>query len=172
MTVLREAIFWLTGVAFLVLVNLAIIGRETIIEKGDTAILALAPVDPRSLIQGDYMALAYELQRDEALAAAAEERAASGETEGLLVLAPDAEGVHRFRRIDDGRPLGAGELRLIYRWRDGRLRLAGESFFFQEGTAETYQRARFAAFKVGEDGDAVLVGLRDETLAKIEADDP
>ena len=167
---LREAIFWLTGLAFLLFVNLAIVGRETIIEEGETAILALAPVDPRSLIQGDYMALAYELQRDEAVTEAAKARAAAGERDGRLVLAPDAEGVHRFQRLDDGRPLDTGELRLFYRWRQGGLRLPGESFFFQEGRAEDFQRARFAAFKVDENGEAVLVGLRDETLGDIGAE--
>ena len=164
---LREAVFWLTGAAFLLLINLAIIEREAIIEEGDTVILALAPVDPRSLIQGDYMALAYELERDEGLRAAAQTRATAGQIEGLLVLAPDAEGVHRFRRIDDGNALSPGERRFHYRWRRDRLRLPGKSFLFQEGTAEAYEAARFATFKVGEDGDAVLVGLRDERLNEI-----
>lgn len=167
MAKLREAIFWLTGLAFLLFINLAIVERETIIEQGETAILALAPVDPRSLIQGDYMALAYELERDETVLEAVEARAVTGKSDGLLVLAPDTAGVHRFKRLDDGSPLGAGELRLVYRWRQGGLRLPGESFFFQEGRAEDFQQARFAAFKVDENGEAVLVGLRDEALGEI-----
>ena len=116
------------------------------------------------------MALAYELQRDEAVTDAAKSRAAAGDREGWLVLAPDAEGVHRFQRLDDGRPLATGELRLLYRWRQNSLRLPGESFFFQEGRAEDFEQARFAAFKVDENGEAVLVGLRDERLAEIEAE--
>ena len=168
MALLRELVFWLTGVVILVLLNLAIFEREAIIAEGDTAILALVPVDPRSLIQGDYMALTYELQRDPALTAAAEERAAAGESEGRLVLAPDERGVHRFRRLDDGSLLGPDELRLVYRWRKERLRLPGRSFFFQEGTGAAYESARFATFRVGADGDAVLVGLRDETLGEID----
>ena len=167
MALLRGVVFWLTGILILVLLNLAIVEREAIIAEGDTAILALVPVDPRSLIQGDYMALTYELQRDPALTAAAEERALAGATEGLLVLAPDEEGIHRYRRLEDGSLLGPDELRLLYRWRDDRLRLPGRSFFFQEGTAEAFARARFATFQVGAEGDAVLVGLRDEDLAEI-----
>lgn len=172
MALLRELVFWVTGVLILVLLNLAIFERETIMAEGDTAILALVPVDPRSLIQGDYMALTYELQRDPALTAAAEERAAAGEREGRLVLAPDERGIHRFRRLDDGSLLGPDELRLAYRWRDQRLRLPGRSFFFQEGTGTVFEGARFATFKVGAEGDAVLVGLRDETLAEIEPGSP
>lgn len=172
MALLRELVFWLTGIVILVLLNLAIFEREAIMAEGDTAILALVPVDPRSLIQGDYMSLTYELQRDPALTAAAEERAAAGETHGLLVLAPDERGIHRFRRLDDGSLLGPDELRLIYRWREARLRLPGRSFFFQEGTGAAYERARFATFKVGAEGDAVLVGLRDETLAEIVPTEP
>ena len=45
-------------------VNAAIVGKETIKREGDTVYLPLAPVDPRSLMQGDYMALRFTLVRE------------------------------------------------------------------------------------------------------------
>ncbi|MGD1984388.1 MAG: GDYXXLXY domain-containing protein, partial [Chromatiaceae bacterium] len=56
-------------VAILVFVNLQIMQKEDIIENGETLLLRLAPQDPRSLLQGDYMALRYAMTRDIALAA-------------------------------------------------------------------------------------------------------
>src|SRR5690606_10833586 len=44
----------------LAVVNVGIWQRERILATGRTVVLALAPVDPRSLMQGDYMALRFE----------------------------------------------------------------------------------------------------------------
>ena len=56
---IRLAILVLGAFIVLALVNLQIFGKEAIIRDGRTVLLRLAPVDPRSLIQGDYMALRY-----------------------------------------------------------------------------------------------------------------
>ncbi len=42
-------------------VNWSIFAKERIKTHGERIYLALAPVDPRSLMQGDYMALRFEL---------------------------------------------------------------------------------------------------------------
>ncbi|MBS0976300.1 GDYXXLXY domain-containing protein, partial [Serratia rubidaea] len=60
----NSVIKWLTGalvLAALLLVNLSIYQKEQQLRQGRVAILQLAPVDPRSLMQGDYMALDYAL---------------------------------------------------------------------------------------------------------------
>ena len=44
--------------------NLAIVAKERIKRSGEVIYLPLAPVDPRSVIQGDYMALRFALARD------------------------------------------------------------------------------------------------------------
>ena len=38
-----------------------IVGKERVISRGDVVYLRLAPVDPRSLMQGDYMALNFAI---------------------------------------------------------------------------------------------------------------
>ena len=37
----------------------SVVQKETLIGKGTEVLLRLAPVDPRSMMQGDYMALNY-----------------------------------------------------------------------------------------------------------------
>ena len=51
----------LTGMTIIFLVNFAIWQKQTHLDKGEEIFLELAPVDPRSLMQGDYMALRFEL---------------------------------------------------------------------------------------------------------------
>jgi len=44
----------------LAVMNFSIVGKEQHLKQGDTVYLKLAPVDPRSLMQGDYMALRFD----------------------------------------------------------------------------------------------------------------
>ena len=61
---LRNALVWGGLLLALVVVNHGIVKRERILAEGHPLLLELAPVDPRSLMQGDYMRLAYEAERD------------------------------------------------------------------------------------------------------------
>lgn len=143
----------LVGLALVLLVvNGLAAQREAVMARGRTVLLALAPVDPRSLIQGDYMRLDYAVGRDVQ---------SNWPAEGRLVMRVGPDEVGEFVRVDDGAPLAADEVRLRYRLVDGRLRIGAESFLFQEGKADVYAAARFAELKVGSDGTAVLTGLRD-----------
>lgn len=45
----------------LLAVNLMVLNKESSLAQGRTVFLELAPVDPRSLMQGDYMVLRYAL---------------------------------------------------------------------------------------------------------------
>ena len=72
-----------------------------------------------------------------------------------------AENVARYRRVNaPSTPIAPGELLLRYRVRDGRLHIGSESFFFQEGTADAYEKARYAELRVDSAGESLLVGLR------------
>lgn len=132
-----------------------ITAKEATLGSGRLVLLELAPVDPRSLMQGDYMTLRYEIsQRMEF----------SGETlpsDGVMVLVVGADRVGTFRRLADDTALAPDEVRLRFRVRDGRVRLGAESYFFEEGTADLYARARYGALRIEPDGDSVLVGLYD-----------
>lgn len=158
----------------LILVS-AVVGRlimqkEAVITGGTTMLLQLAPVDPRSLMQGDYMMLDYAIGRN-----------LPGQflKDGVMVVSLDGNGVASFARFHaPGAVLAPGEHLLRYRvrsrfgvqWR-GRLRgatpsltVGSNAFYFQEGTASRYSGARYGEIRVSASGDSVLIGLRDGDL--------
>ncbi len=89
---------------------------------------------------------------------------AAAPPDGSLVLALDARNVGTLRRLDDGTPLAADEVRMRYRIRDGRVRLATNAWFFEEGRARPCSGARFGEFRADAHGDVLLVALRDKDL--------
>ncbi len=143
-----------------------IAAKERTLADGTRALFELAPVDPRSLMQGDYMVLTYAISR-ESKACDRLTYDAPEQADGRLVVALDGDGVARLVRIDDGRPLAAGELPIRYRCRRGRLRLGAESYFFEEGTAAIYEEARYGGLRVAPDGNSVLIGLYDADRAPL-----
>nr|WP_263430038.1 GDYXXLXY domain-containing protein [Nannocystis pusilla] len=132
-----------------------VIQKEQVLGSGETVLLPLAPVDPRSLMQGDYMELRYaligELGDVDRLA-----------PRGTLVITRDGDHVARFVRVDDGRALAPGELRLRYARRGRDVSLGAETFLFPEGEGPTLAAARYGELALAPAGDSVLIGLRDE----------
>ena len=61
---MRKYMVLIIGLFILGAVNVSIWHKEQLLANGKTVFLALAPVDPRSLMQGDYMALRFKLERD------------------------------------------------------------------------------------------------------------
>lgn len=150
----------LGGLALALLVPTGLIlQKERVLATGQTVLLELAPRDPRSLMQGDYMVLDYAISQQQ-------RGAAEHQRDGHLVLRLDEQGVGQFVRFHSPDvPLRPGELKLRYRYRQSRLRLGAESFFFQEGHASRYEQARYGELRVAGSGSSVLVGLRDEQRA-------
>lgn len=159
---MRSAIALIACVAGLALVNLSIAGKERLLRDGKPVYLELAPVDPRSLMQGDYMALRFKVAND-ALPAARGDAAA----DGRIVATLDTRGVASYRRIHDGKALAPNELLLRYRVRRNELKFATNAFFFEEGTAARYEQARYGEFRVAPDGELLLTGLRGKDLRKL-----
>ncbi len=159
---MRKAIAILAGLAILGVANWTIYARERLLAEGAVVLLELAPVDPRSLMQGDYMALRFKVEVDAFGRSRKEDLA-----DGRMVVKRDARGVAAFVRRDTGAPLAADELRLRYRVRDGRVKFATNAFFFQEGHAQLYERARYGEFRASESGELLLTHLRGETLERL-----
>ncbi len=135
--------------------NWAIFSRERLKASGTVVYLELAPVDPRSLMQGDYMALNYKID----LTTPFTQRA------GFLIVRLDSRRV--AKAVGWNAEPAAGELRLRYRTGNGRTSIGSDAYFFEEGTAALYQPARFGEFRVAGNGDALLVGLRDADLKRL-----
>lgn len=131
--------------------------KARIVAHGRQVLVPLRPADPRSLIQGDYMALAYDLRRLGDVDAAG----------GLVALRLDGGGVMTGgRRIAALGDAAADEVAV--RLGPGRHgpRLGPDSFLFQEGTGEQWAQARFAVLRI-HDGALVLAGLADENRRTI-----
>ena len=156
---MRRIVALVAGLAILVLANHSIYSRERLIAEGRVVLLELAPVDPRSLMQGDYMALQFRASND-AFGRGARENLADGH----IVLQMDASGVGKYKRMDDGSPLAADEVRIRYRVREGQVKFATNAYFFQEGHANYYERARYGEFRVAPDGECLLTGMRGAKL--------
>ena len=143
------------------------LSREHILRNGELVLLELAPVDPRSLLQGDYMDLRYTIGQDlmdQELPGA-----------GYLILLPDSSGLmQRVRAEAELSALAPGEVPLTYRLREssvwgGRLLVLGaESYFFEEGLADTFARARYGGLRLDGRGGSVLAGLYDADLRLID----
>ena len=154
---MRKTVAILAGLAVLAFVNVGIWQREQLLSDGTVVLLKLSPVDPRSLMQGDYMRLNFEVAD---LAFPFGDR--SRTTDGKIIVALDPRGVGHFRGFAGGRALAPGEVALRYRIRNGEPRFATNAFFFEEGKANAYQSAQYGEFRVGPDGAMILTGLRDD----------
>ncbi len=148
----------LLGVTLLILgiINFQIIMKEKNIKSGKTVLLRLAPVDPRSLMQGDYMVLRYAIAGD----------VGKLDDRGCLVVSLDMNNVASYRRIYKGGKLKTGEFLLKYRNRN-QLRIGAEAFFFQEGHGKIYSNAAYGELKVDASGNSLLIGLRDSQYRKL-----
>jgi uncharacterized membrane-anchored protein len=151
---MKKIIFWAVTVLVFGAVNFLIVKKEDTFTHGRIMLLRLAPVDPRSLIQGDYMQLRYAITREIL-------RAHLNKDKGYIVVSLDENHVAKFVRVHQGESLHEGEHLLFYRNRGG-VRLGAESFMFQEGDARLYEKAKYGELKVDASGASVLVGLRGE----------
>ena len=130
-------------------VNGSIFAKERIKTRGERIYLELAPVDPRSLMQGDYMALRFALADH-----------IDARESGSAPLVIDDRGVATLNPDRD-----AAGLRIRYRIRGARVWLGTNAYFFEEGRAERYAGARYGEFRIDrESGEAVLTGLADQDL--------
>lgn len=159
-------------VLILALVNWLIIGKERHLATGRIVYLALAPVDPRSLMQGDYMALRFQLA--DQISRTFDQRVNNrGRVETVptvddyVVISLDNRNIGTFKDIDTTRQLAENELLLHYRIRDGKVRLATNAFFFQEGHAHFYETARYGQFRVDGKGELLLAAMYDKDLKKL-----
>ncbi|MCT4656903.1 MAG: GDYXXLXY domain-containing protein [Cohaesibacter sp.] len=159
---MRHKLFLIWLLPILVLFNLSIFQKEELLQEGELIYLQLAPADPRSLMQGDYMRLAYEIAIKARAAASAEK--GPGERKGQMVLQRDEKQIARFVALSAQEPLAEGQFLFPYTRTGNRISIKPASYLFQEGLAEHYETARYAMIRRDPSGDYVLSGLADEKL--------
>lgn len=164
---MKKAILGLWLLVLLGILNWLVYQKEEVLKNAQTVLLELAPVDPRSLIQGDFMVLRYRIADELSSELTSVER-----REDTMLLALDARNVASLVQSSFANaaplvgavPEGARTQRLKYHVINGRCSLGAESFMFEEGQADHFAKAKYGELKVQENGDSVLVGLRDENL--------
>lgn len=147
-----------TAAISLALINLAIIRSEAQLRDGRVFYLELAPVDPRSLLQGDYMALNYAIANElrglwtDEMAHAAwvklrlnEQQIATEPVLSASLPAPSPE--HVVLRV---------------RKEGWRVVLATDGYFFEEGQGQRYEPARYGLFRSDGVDKALLAELVDD----------
>lgn len=157
---MRKIIAVVAGLIILLAVNFNIYQREKLLAEGRIVLLELAPVDPRSLMQGDYMALNYAITNT-----AFPIRHITDGKDGQIVVAIDERGVASFKRLADTTPLAVNEAVLQYRVRNNQVKFATNAFFFEEGSGQQYQAAKYGEFRVSKKGEMLLTHLRGADLA-------
>ena len=136
----------------LAVANVGIWQKETLIAQGRPVFVEIVPVDPRSLMQGDYMRLAFRLPGH------------AGTDPQRVVGTIDARGVVTLTRFDDNTPLAPGEISMPLVKRRNGPTLVTDAWYFKEGEAERWTRAKYGEFRVDNSGRALLVGLRGPQL--------
>jgi len=136
----------------------SVAGMERILRDGRPVLVELAPVDPRSLMQGDYMALNFAINDR------LPRRRDSEQRPRYVYVNLDEENRASFASVGDTLPAPAGQIALKIRPRDWRPSIGPNAFFFQEGQAAVYERARWGELRVDDSGRALLTTLRDENL--------
>ncbi|MEZ7008273.1 GDYXXLXY domain-containing protein [Aeromonas veronii] len=162
--VTRQLALLLSGLAILAGINATVWRYEYAMSSGEVVLLRLAPVDPRSLMQGDYMRLNYEIARE---LTSRDARATQDKGSDTLVIRLDAHQVATL--VADGKPdrLASDERLLQVHQSERQWQIGPDAYFFEEGTGEQYEAARYGEFRLQADGKTLLVGLRDEAYQPI-----
>ena len=158
-------------ISLLVIVVIAFViqfsaSRERLAVEGREIFLELAPVDPLSLLQGQYMQVSFAVEREGV--PVDEGQNFQGK---LAVLSLDERGVAKFVGVEannDPEPdqvLFRGHLRKMEDY--VKLEIPQRTFLFKENTEDLYESAKYGVFRVGEDGDFILMDLADENLQKL-----
>ncbi|TVP90183.1 MAG: hypothetical protein EA348_06720 [Pseudomonadaceae bacterium] len=145
----------------------AIVGHERTLREGEFVLLELTPVDPRSLLQGDYMQLGFAIDRQ---LTNQQQRRETRALPPYVHIVVDDQRRGRFLQVADWPAQEPNVLTLRLRRQGGQYSVGPNGYFFQEGTAERYEPARWGGFRVAANGHAMLVSLHDEGLEALGAD--
>ncbi|MEN5233283.1 GDYXXLXY domain-containing protein [Sphingobacterium faecium] len=143
-------------IAIIAYFSFTIIQKENILKNGKLILLELSPIDPRSLMQGDYMQLRYSIADSLDTQEAA--------LRGYIVVKVNEKSIAKGVRVQQyTTPLNNDEYLINYTKSNiNNLNIGAESFFFQEGHAQRYESAKFGGIKVDNKGNSLLIGLYDE----------
>ena len=157
-----KKIAFISLVLILVIVNFSIYKKEQHIKNGKIIFLKLAPVDPRSLMQGDYMALRFDIEQK-----IQKNIPINKSIDGFIVVSVDKNNIAKYLRIYNNKILNKNEFIIKFRIRNRKIKFATNAFFFQEGDAKKYEKSKYGMFRINNKGDLLLTNMYNEELEKI-----
>lgn len=151
----KKIIILLNLILFLGYMVYAVMQKETILKEGKLIVLKLQPIDPRSLLQGDYMQLRYEITPEFSIVQKMPLR-------GFIIVSIDPNGHATYKRWQTSNsPINADEWPIEYtRTQYADINIGASAFFFEEGTGKKYRNATHGVLRVDKQGRSVLVGIR------------
>ena len=148
----KGIVIFLNLILLLIIFNNNLYEKEEILSEGKLVLLKLAPVDPRSLMQGDYMRLRYEITNNIDFQ--------NIPKRGFCVIKSNGQNIaDKVRFQENATPLHENEIIIKYRTSAYDLNIGAESYFFEEGQAEKYEVAEYGGLMVDDEGNSVLIGL-------------
>ena len=153
-------LIWLVVILMVAFVTFNGVKNEAAIQSGKVIRLALAPVDPRSMLQGDHVTLRYDISTLPGTDLPANKKI-------KVILTPTSEGTYEY----GGHYKIEGKWNKPYEPSDDDIMVNGltysdhdvqygiESFFIPEGTGQEFEDKTMAIVRVGENGNALLIEL-------------
>ena len=149
----------LTG-GVLTSVNMKMMQYNAVLNEGESVILEIEPIDPRSLLQGDYMVLNYAILNNI-------ERQDDFPKKFYALIQRNEQGIVDICRMSDTVPTDfSGCVPNVYLplKTDGwQTRLPSQDYFFPSGKEKYYSTAAYAEYRF-KDGVLLLARLLDEHL--------
>lgn len=162
-----KAIFNLVAAGLIIVVFIyGITQKQAVIAEGEIVYLKLAPVDPLSIMQGNYMRLRYAVSAE-----VLKMKNRPADKTGYLRLKLDDKKVASILNFDAVGELAADEILFKYQSPSYRIILQPDSFLFQQDLEKLYRSAKYGIFRVT-DSEHLLVGLADEDLKEIKPPSP
>lgn len=140
---------------------IAIIYRNELhLNNSQSIFIKLQPVDPRSLIQGDYMVLNYELFWD--TSSLSQDKNIENQSKIMAYITLD----EKQRLIASSLTASSHQPLMLKNPQNTveQLYPSSNSFFFAEGLASCYDQAQYAEFKIDKRGKSILANLTDAHL--------
>ena len=160
-------------IALLGAVNYKVQQFEDVLATGKPVVLKIAPADPRSLMQGDYMVLNYAILSDLQQSQFSSE---SNETTGIDELSPSGKKAYILVHLDKNHVATLCEAQseiptdfkhctpnvyLPIRYKGWLPELPSQDYFFAEGKGEYYAQSEYAEYRF-KDGILLLARLLDK----------
>ncbi|MCA0988362.1 GDYXXLXY domain-containing protein [Guptibacillus algicola] len=133
---------------------------EWTVRNGTEIKLKLAPIDPRSMLQGDYVRLSYDISNLDNASTERQEKI-------NVVLRKNNEGYFEYSGFykvngewnNSYKPASSDVLINGVLSGDGSVQYGIETFFIPEGTGNDYETMNYAFVRVGSNGNAILTEL-------------